>query len=358
MRKIFSILVICFMFLTLSIPGFAYEETNVRVKDVQTTEIDFVFKKGELKSDLLKNLPSDIKAYESDNNIALRLVVSNVDFQTTFKSEYKKLINAFEKYQPDIAKDFNEKNIEITSAFYGYPFGGRTLITLDGDIDNNINVIVNGKYALNDGEYISEGTITPGDMPATIEFGTNTIDSLEIEVTPQSNYKTINVKYTIYSESGKLKSMSESDYIKEGFTVLNLSENQLVIEETYYDLDAFNNLFTLNLGRYFNIIGTINVNSSKSLMKNMTVEGMFVDSETIDNVLLTVQMPEKSEDSISGYSGEKFTYDISGAAKMNIGFKTVNMSTLVILIIVPVCIIFVIASLLMLNKRSAHIKIK
>ena len=80
MKKIFSLLTICLLLFTLSLPVYAYEGVNVNIKDVQTTEIDIIFKKGDLSKNFLNNLPSEIKAYESDNNILLRMIVSYVDF--------------------------------------------------------------------------------------------------------------------------------------------------------------------------------------------------------------------------------------------------------------------------------------
>ena len=69
-------------------------------------------------------------------------------------------------------------------------------------------------------------------------------------------------------------------------------------------------------------------------------------------------MLENSKDSISGHEGKNFKYNITGNAEFNIEFSKVNTTTLLIVILVPACIIFVIATLLMLGKRSAHIRIK
>ena len=359
MKKIFSLLTICLLLFTLSLPVYAYEGVNVNIKDVQTTEIDIIFKKGDLSKNFLNNLPSEIKAYESDNNILLRMIVSNVDFERDFNNRFESLINSLENYHTDIANELKSKNINITSSFYGYPFGGRTSLYIDAtNIEKDINIVMDGTFSINGGEYVSNQALTSSDMPATIEFGANTADSLEIKIEPQSNYKTVNVTYSIHTSTGRMKDMPADSYTSNGFNVVSQSTDNIVIEESYSDLEAFNNLFNLNLGRYFNVIGNFQINAQKSLTKTMTVSGMFVGSEAIDNVTLKIIMPEEATDSVSMHTGDTFTYDVAGNAEMNIEFSKINTSTLIILTIVPICIIFVVASLIMLNKRGSHIRIK
>lgn len=359
MKKLFSLLTICLMLFTLSLPVYAYEEVNVNIKDVQTTEIDIIFKKGDLSKNFLSSLAEEIKILESDNNILLRMTISNARAQEDFKEDFEKLIKSLEQHHPKIADELKSKNITLESSFYGYPFGGRTSIYLNGEnFEKNINISMDGTFSYNNGEYVSEAQITPADIPLSLEYGTNTIDSLEIRIEPQKNYKTVNVTYAIKTSSGRMKDMSAAAYAQDGFNVVSQTSDNLVIEESYSDLGGFNNLFNLNLGRYFNVIGNLQIDSQKSLTKSMTVTGNFVESETIDNVIIKITMPEEATDSVSMHTGDTFTYDITGNAEMNIEFSKINTSTLLILTIVPICIIFVVASLMMLNKRGSHIRIK
>jgi len=359
MKKLFSLLTICLMLFTLSLPVYAYEEVNVNIKNVQTTEIDIIFKKGDLSKNFLNSLSDEIKIMESDDNILLRITVSNANIQEEFKEDFDVLIQALEQYHPEIANELKSKNINLESSFYGYPFGGRTSIYLTGEnFDKNINIFMDGTFSYNNSEYVSEAQITPSDIPLSLEYGTTTADSLEIRIEPQNNYKTVHVTYAIKTSSGRMKDMSAEAYAKEGFNVVSQSSDNIVIEESYSDLGGFNNLFNLNLGRYFNVIGNLQIDSQKSLTKSMTVTGKFVESESIDNVILKIIMPEEATDSVSMYTGDIFTYDVTGNAEINIEFSKINTSTLLILTIVPICIIFVVASLIMLNKRGGHIRIK
>lgn len=360
MKKLCSVFLFILLIFTTNLNAFAYEEVNVTVENVQGTHIDFVFDKGDLTGSVLSELSqAEINVLESGDNLILRLTVRNAVFAEDFNVKYEKMLQVLEKHYPSMAKELKAKNISIESSFFGYPFGGRTSLFVNGEnLEKDINIKINGKYSLNNGNYVSEGIISPSNIPASIEFGVNSIDSLEIKVIPQSNYKSIDVQYTINSSQDGFNEMSPELLAAEGFTVLSKTNELLVIQETYDDLEAFNHLFTLKLGQIFNVIGQVEITASQSLSKTMDAKAMFIESESIDNVTLEIEMLENSKDSVSGHEGKNFKYNITVPTEFNIEFSKVNTTTLLIVILVPVCIIFVVATLLMLGKRSAHIRIK
>lgn len=360
MKKIACLFSTALLLIMTAIPSMAYEYVNVEAVDVQTTYIDFVFDGDKLNSALEKSLETPISTFEdAKGNDILRIKVSNVSFADNFNDAMEELIYAAEENQPEIAEIFKNKNIEIESSFFGFPFGGRTTLNINTpNPENDINVKIDGSYSLNNGDYNKSGVITAGDYPAYVEYGTNTANSLKITIEPEDNYKSVYVTFDITSNSGEMLSMDDSAYELQKYTVLYKNSNDISLGYTYNDIGEFNNLFNLDLVRIFGVVGNMEMKSGKSLMNNMTITGKFAESESIDEVTLTVKMPETATDEISGYTGDSFTYDITGKAEMNISFTKLNTSTMIILIIVPVCIFFVLASLLMLNKRGSHIRIK
>ena len=320
----------------------AYDEVNVNIKDVQTTEIDFVYNQRDISSEALDNIPKSIEVVKEKNKIYLRQTVSNVDLEKTLKTAIDNMEKFCSEYIPEDARKLKNADLVINAAFSGYPFGGRTGVNISaGKISSDINVKMNGTFSVNNGDYVSEQRLTSADFPLYIEFGTNTIDSLEISIEPQSNYKTVYVKYTIDGSKEVYSDMSKDRLEAEGFTVLNQSKNNLVLEYTYNDIEAFNSLFNLDLVKIVN---------------NLEVTVKLSNSEVIKNVLIKVVMHKSATDSTSGYEGTVFTYDGTSPATIDIVSKNANTSTILIITIVPLCIAFVIAALLMLNKRGKHIR--
>ena len=360
MKKIACLFSTALLLIMTAIPSMAYEYVNVEAVDVQTTYIDFVFNGDELNSALEKSLNSPISTFEDESgNDVLRIKVSNVDFAGTFNNAMESVISAAEKNQPEIAKIFKDKNIEIESSFYGFPFGGRTSLNINAsNPEKDIIVKIDGSYSLNYNDYVKEGVITASDYPAYVEYGTNTANTLNITIQPENNYKSVYVIFDITSNSGEMLSMDDSAYALQKYTVLYKNSNNISLAYTYNDIGEFNNLFNLDMVRIFGVVGNLEMTSSKSLINKMNITGKFAESESIDDVKLTIKMPETATDEVSGYTGDSFTYDVTGRAEMNISFSKINTSTMIILIIVPVCIFFVVAALLMLNKRGSHIRIK
>ena len=357
MKKIMFFVTTFLLLIITSIPIMAYDEVNVNIKDVQTTEIDFVYNQRDISSEALDNIPKSIEVVKEKNKIYLRQTVSNVDLEKTLKTAIDNMEKFCSEYIPEDARKLKNADLVINAAFSGYPFGGRTGVNISaGKISSDINVKMNGTFSVNNGDYVSEQRLTSADFPLYIEFGTNTIDSLEISIEPQSNYKTVYVKYTIDGSKEVYSDMSKDRLEAEGFTVLNQSKNNLVLEYTYNDIEAFNSLFNLDLVKIFNIIGTFNISASKSIVNNLEVTGKLSNSEVIKNVLIKVVMPKSATDSTSGYEGTVFTYDGTSPATIDIVSKNANTSTILIITIVPLCIAFVIAALLMLNKRGKHIR--
>lgn len=359
MKKIYSFLFMLFLMIFTAIPAFAYEEMNVDIKDVQNTTVQLVYKKQDISQNTLDSLNNQFKVKVDGNLVYIEFNVSNVVFDKDFNDRLNDLSAQFNKHDPQLAGELEKINLVLDTSFFGYSFGGRTTLVAEADyIPNPINIKMDGKFSINNGEYVSEATLAQKDFPLTMEYGTTTIDSIDITLEIFNDYKKSEVKYDIYSETGALKDMSVDELTAYGFNVVSMSGNNLVLEMSYTDLGGLNNLFNMDMVNILNVIGKIDVSTHKSLMKGMTVEGDFIDSENVENITLTVVLPEEATDTINNVESKSFKYDISRPVKFNIEYNKLNWSVMAVILIVPTCMIFVVAILLMMNKRGAHIRQK
>ena len=67
MKKIIFFITTFLLLIITSIPIMAYDEVNVNIKDVQTTEIDFVYNQRDIASEALDNIPKSIEVVKEKN---------------------------------------------------------------------------------------------------------------------------------------------------------------------------------------------------------------------------------------------------------------------------------------------------
>ena len=60
MKKIIFFITTFLLLIITSISIMAYDEVNVNIKDVQTTEIDFVYNQRDISAGALDNIPKSI----------------------------------------------------------------------------------------------------------------------------------------------------------------------------------------------------------------------------------------------------------------------------------------------------------
>lgn len=357
MKKITSILTVVLLLALLAVPISAYDEMNVNIQDVQTTEIELVYKNKSVPNKIFNELSEKYSVTQDDSNTYVRFVVANMNIAEDLKNNFNNILKVF--HDNKASEDINLNNIEFESSFNGATFGGRTEIVVDGEVpDAPINVHIKGSVSVNQDDYESDKVITPDMFPLYLEYGTSTIDELSITIEPESNYKTIDVTYVIRKSNGPYKQMTEDEYKAMGYEVLGYNNGSITLMYSYSDLMEFNNMFNYNLVRLFNIVGNLQIDSGKSLTKSMTVTGGVSKSESIDNVTLSIVMPEKSKDSVSGAVGQTFKYDMTRPFTTDISFTAANMSTVIIILVVALGIGMVVVCFITLNKRGAHIRIK
>ena len=71
MKKIIFFITTFLLLIITSIPIMAYDEVNVNIKDVQTTEIDFVYNQRDISSEALDNIPKSIEVVKEKNVVDL-----------------------------------------------------------------------------------------------------------------------------------------------------------------------------------------------------------------------------------------------------------------------------------------------
>ena len=359
MKKIYSFLFMLFLMIFTAMPAFAYEEMNVNIKDVQTTTVQLVYNKQDISQNTLDGLNSQFRVNVNGNLVYIEFDVSNVVLDKEFNDRINDLSAQFAKNDPELARELERINLVLDTSFYGYSFGGRTTVIAEADyIPNPINIKMDGKFSVNGGEYVSEATLAQKDFPLSLEYGTTTIDSIDITLEVFDDYKKSEAKYDIYSDTGALKDMSADELTAYGFDVVSMSGNNLVLTMSYTDLGGLNNLFNMDMVNILNVIGKVDVKTHKSLMKGMTISGDFIDSENVENITLTVVLPEEATDTINNVEAKSFKYDISKPVKFNIEYNKLNLAVMAVILIVPTCMVFVILILLMMNKRGAHIRQK
>ena len=360
MRKIQ--LLLCIVFICIFVSGCSLNQIDANIKNVQETDISFYVDKDTFSDETIKDLKkNDFEVTNESNQVKVSFTVSNIRLSDNIEDRFATILKILKDKDYKVYNSIKDYSFSIESAFNGYPFGAVESVNLKSsniDGDFKINIYGQDVVSLDNGELGSsiELDLTNLRNGAFISYNMSSIDSLKISIQPSENYKSIEAFYEIRSNEGVLDSMRKEDFEARGFVVESQTKTNLLVSKSFENSEMFNYVFNMDVINFFGVVGVANIDFNVNLVKEVEVDLSFAQSDLIENVEIELILPKEGVDTNSKTKNTTFSWNLNNQLDTTVKSTVPNYSTIIIAIVSTVGITFVSIGLMIIRKRSAHIK--